>query len=80
MVGSIVVMSRVEHAHDMIPKVKQAIEEMNEDGSLPRGVKLVPYSTPSMTSPTPGSRNSAASAPSSTSTARSCKTTSTAWT
>jgi cobalt-zinc-cadmium resistance protein CzcA len=42
-VGSIVVMSRVEHAHDMIPKVKAEIESMNSDGSLPPGVKLIPY-------------------------------------
>jgi len=42
-VGSIVVMSRVEHAHDMIPKVKAEIDRMNMDGSLPPGVKLVPY-------------------------------------
>ncbi len=42
-VGSIVVMSRTEHAHDMIPKVKAEIDNMNRDGSLPPGVKLVPY-------------------------------------
>ncbi len=42
-VGSIVVMSRVEHAHDMIPKVQAAIQAMNTDGSLPAGVHLKPY-------------------------------------
>jgi cobalt-zinc-cadmium resistance protein CzcA len=42
-VGSIVVMSRVEHAHDMIPRVKAEIDKMNRDGTLPPGVKLVPY-------------------------------------
>ncbi|MGA2748033.1 MAG: CusA/CzcA family heavy metal efflux RND transporter [Verrucomicrobiota bacterium] len=42
-VGSIVVMSRTEHAHDMIPKVKAEIAKMNSDGSLPPGVRLVPY-------------------------------------
>jgi heavy metal efflux system protein len=36
-------MSRTEHAHDMIPKVKAEINTMNRDGSLPPGVKLVPY-------------------------------------
>jgi cobalt-zinc-cadmium resistance protein CzcA len=43
MVGSIVVMSRTEHAHDMIPKVKAELDQMNRDGTLPPGVKLVPY-------------------------------------
>jgi len=42
-VGSIVVMSRVEHAHDMIPKVKGEIKRINSDGTLPPGVKVVPY-------------------------------------
>ncbi len=42
-VASIVVMSRTEHAHDMLPKVKAEIEKMNHDGSLPPGVKLVPF-------------------------------------
>jgi cobalt-zinc-cadmium resistance protein CzcA len=42
-VGAIVVMSRTEHAHDMIPKVEAEIAKMNRDGSLPPGVKLVPF-------------------------------------
>ena len=42
-VGSIVVMSRTEHAHDMIPKVKAELDQMNHDGTLPSGVRLVPY-------------------------------------
>ena len=42
-VASIVVMSRTEHAHDMLPKVKAEIEKMNHDGSLPPGVKLIPF-------------------------------------
>src|ERR1700677_312161 len=37
-VASIVVMSRTQHTHDMIPQVKAAVEKMNHDGSLPRGV------------------------------------------
>ena len=41
-VMGIVVMSRTEHAHDMLPKVKKEIDLMNGDGSLPPGVKLVP--------------------------------------
>ena len=42
-VGAIVVMRRTEKTADMIPKVKASIDEMNHDGSLPRGVRLVPY-------------------------------------
>jgi cobalt-zinc-cadmium resistance protein CzcA len=42
-VGAIVVMSRSEHAHDMIPKVKAEVERMNHDGSLPPGMRVVPY-------------------------------------
>ncbi len=42
-VGSIVVMRRAEKTADMIPKVTAAIDKMNTDGSLPPGVKLVPY-------------------------------------
>jgi cobalt-zinc-cadmium resistance protein CzcA len=42
-VGSIVVMRRTEQTNDMIPKVKAEIENLNHDGSLPPGVKVVPY-------------------------------------
>jgi cobalt-zinc-cadmium resistance protein CzcA len=42
-VGAIVVQRRTEKTADMIPKVKQAIDAMNHDGSLPRGVRIVPY-------------------------------------
>ena len=42
-VGSIVVMRRTEKTADMIPKVKEAIDKMNHDGSLPPGVKVVPF-------------------------------------
>ncbi|HYA86720.1 MAG TPA: efflux RND transporter permease subunit [Nitrospirota bacterium] len=42
-VAAIVVMSRVERAHDMLPKVRAEIDTMNHDGSLPPGVKLVPF-------------------------------------
>ena len=42
-VGAIVVMSRTEKTADMIPKVKAEIAKMNKDGSLPSGVKVVPY-------------------------------------
>lgn len=42
-VGAIVVMSRTEKTADMIPKVKADIDTMNHDGSLPPGVRIVPY-------------------------------------
>ena len=42
-VGSIVVMRRTEKTSDMIPKVREAIDKINRDGSLPPGVHVVPY-------------------------------------
>ncbi len=42
-VAAIVVMSRVQRAHDMIPKVQAEIAKINRDGSLPPGVKIVPF-------------------------------------
>jgi len=41
--ASIVVMSRTEQTSAMLPKVKAEIDRMNHDGSLPPGVKLVPF-------------------------------------
>jgi cobalt-zinc-cadmium resistance protein CzcA len=42
-VAGIVVMSRTERAHDIIPKVKAEIARMNRDGSLPPGVRIMPF-------------------------------------
>jgi len=42
-VGAIVVQRRTEKTADMIPKVKQEIDRMNHDGSLPPGVQIVPF-------------------------------------
>ena len=42
-VGAIVVMRRTEKTADMIPKVEAEIEKLNHDGSLPPGVKVVPF-------------------------------------
>ena len=42
-VGAIVVMRRTETTSDMLPKVKAALEKINHDGSLPPGVRVVPY-------------------------------------
>jgi cobalt-zinc-cadmium resistance protein CzcA len=42
-VFGIVVMNRTLHTNDVIPPVKAEIEKLNSDGSLPRGVKIVPF-------------------------------------
>ena len=42
-VGAIVVMRRTEKTADMIPKVKDEIDRLNRDGSLPPGVRVVPF-------------------------------------
>jgi cobalt-zinc-cadmium resistance protein CzcA len=42
-VAAIVVMGRAQHTNDMIPKIKEEIDRMNTDGSLPPGVRIVPY-------------------------------------
>jgi cobalt-zinc-cadmium resistance protein CzcA len=41
-VAGIVVMSRVDRANEMLPKVRAEIEAMNHDGTLPPGVKILP--------------------------------------
>ena len=40
---AIVVMGRIYHTNDVIPLIKAKIDQMNRDGTLPPGVKLVPY-------------------------------------
>jgi cobalt-zinc-cadmium resistance protein CzcA len=40
---SIVVMNRMKHTNDVVPLIKAEIERLNTDGTLPPGVKLVPY-------------------------------------
>ncbi len=42
-VAAIVVMGRTQHTNDMIPKIQAEIDRMNADGTLPPGVKVVPY-------------------------------------
>jgi heavy metal efflux system protein len=42
-VGAIVVMRRTEKTGEMIPKVEEAIQNLNHDGSLPPGVHVVPF-------------------------------------
>ena len=40
---SIVVMGRTQHTNDVVAAIKAEVEKMNSDGSLPPGVKIVPY-------------------------------------
>ncbi len=40
---AIAVMGRTYHTNDVIPRIKAKIDQLNSDGSLPPGVKLVPY-------------------------------------
>ncbi len=42
-VAAIVIMNRTLHANDVVPRVRAAVEKINSDGSLPPGVKLVPF-------------------------------------
>ncbi|MBV9559196.1 MAG: efflux RND transporter permease subunit [Bradyrhizobium sp.] len=42
-VAAIVVMRRTEHTNAVIPKVQAAVQKLNADGSLPPGVKIVPF-------------------------------------
>jgi len=40
---AIVVMGRTQHTNDIIPRVQAEVEKLNMDGSLPAGVRIVPY-------------------------------------
>src|ERR1700749_81014 len=40
---AIVVMGRTQHTNDIIPRVQAEVAKLNSDGSLPAGVKVVPY-------------------------------------
>lgn len=41
--AAIVVMGRTQHTNEVLPKVEAEIEKINTDGTLPPGVKVVPY-------------------------------------
>ena len=41
--AAIVVMGRTQHTNDIIPKVQEEVAKINSDGTLPPGVKVVPY-------------------------------------
>ncbi len=42
-VAAILVMNRTLHTNDVIPRIKAEVEKINTDGTLPPGVRLVPY-------------------------------------
>jgi hypothetical protein len=42
-VAAILVMNRTLHTNDVIPRIKKEVERINNDGSLPPGVKIVPF-------------------------------------
>ena len=42
-VEAIVVMNRTAHTNDVVPRVRAAIDRINSDGTLPPGVRLVPF-------------------------------------
>ena len=42
-VAAIVVMNRTLHTNDVVPRIKAEIDKINNDGTLPPGVKLVPF-------------------------------------
>jgi heavy metal efflux system protein len=42
-VAAIVIMNRTLHTNDVVARVREEIQKINSDGSLPPGVKLVPF-------------------------------------
>ncbi len=42
-VAAIVVMGRTYHTNEIVPRIQVEIDRMNSDGTLPPGVKIVPY-------------------------------------
>ena len=41
--AAIVVMGRTQHTNEVLPRVEAEIEKINSDGTLPPGIKVVPY-------------------------------------
>jgi cobalt-zinc-cadmium resistance protein CzcA len=41
--AAIVVMGRTQHTNDIVPRIQAEVAKMNSDGSLPPGVKIVPF-------------------------------------
>src|SRR6202045_3956652 len=42
-VAAIVVMNRTLHTNDVVPRIKAEVEKINSDGTLPPGVKIIPF-------------------------------------
>src|SRR5215469_3424057 len=42
-VAAIIVMNRTLHTNDVVPRIQAEVEKINNDGTLPPGVKLVPF-------------------------------------
>jgi heavy metal efflux system protein len=42
-VNGIVIMNRTMHTNEVLPRIKAEVQKMNADGSLPRGVELIPF-------------------------------------
>jgi heavy metal efflux system protein len=42
-VAAILVMNRTLHTNDVVPRIKAEVEKINHDGTLPPGVKIVPF-------------------------------------
>ena len=42
-VNGIVIMNRTMHTNEVLPRIKAEVQRMNADGSLPRGVRLIPF-------------------------------------
>ena len=42
-VAAILVMNRTLHTNDIVPRIKAEVEKINTDGTLPPGVKIVPF-------------------------------------
>jgi len=42
-IAAIVVMNRTLHTNDVVPRIKAEVERINSDGTLPAGVKIVPF-------------------------------------
>ena len=42
-VTAIVIMNRTLHTNDVVPRIEAEVEKINIDGTLPPGVKVVPY-------------------------------------
>jgi cobalt-zinc-cadmium resistance protein CzcA len=42
-VAAILVMNRTLHTNDVVPRIQREVEKINSDGSLPPGVKIVPF-------------------------------------